>query len=402
VYAATPTGCPQDAGTKQLTHVPLLDFGGVHVGDTKTLELVIANTGTEPVTTGGVEFGSSYEEWPFTLHELVGLCSQKTLAPGATCVYHVQFGPKSAGTRVGSLRFQSDASSGWHEVELRGEGLIGTAPGTPEEKPGPGAPKVLPCYPGGLDINGNVYSTTGTVAYGLIKSGSGSLTGTLVWGESPDPATPAKNVQVSLSGAGPLSTPVWVSHTAADLTGVRNAGGEPGRWYGLEFSTKYFYRYVVETAYGTDKGPVCSFKTPDFESGRAKQVPNGVQVPIRNPEQGSRVTGKIVNLCQGLSEMDTFRCLFDRSGSGRMARASRASAVAAAALRTLGKVTIRKARKGRLTVKIPFSRKQIPAARRLRKSGIRWVTVEITIRTRSGGTLAVRQPVKLVLPKPRR
>jgi len=117
VIALGGTGTASLVGTLSLAG---LHFGGVLLGTSSGLAIVVTNVGGAPVQLGYIG-ASGATPGDFTLG--TG-CNGLALAPGQSCVILIVFAPQAAGARSASLTIPSDASNGPTVVGLDGLGVV--------------------------------------------------------------------------------------------------------------------------------------------------------------------------------------------------------------------------------------------------------------------------------------
>jgi len=103
------------------THSPsAMSFGQVPVGSTSAAQTItVANTGSAPLTLGnGVLSGTNSGSFL----KAGDTCSNKTVAPGATCQVGLQFKPLTSGNLSATFTITDNSSSSPHIVTLSGTG----------------------------------------------------------------------------------------------------------------------------------------------------------------------------------------------------------------------------------------------------------------------------------------
>ena len=93
-----------------------LSFGSVAVATSAALPLMLANTGTAPITGVALAITGDYA--------ITQPCALATLVPGSSCPVTVTFTPIASGTRSGTLTVTSSDASSPAPVPLTGSGLL--------------------------------------------------------------------------------------------------------------------------------------------------------------------------------------------------------------------------------------------------------------------------------------
>jgi hypothetical protein len=116
---------PSPALTMSVTS---LDFGAVQVNKQETLQVMLASSGTAPVTISstaiaGAQFGIASSSFPAGITSLPA-----TLNPGQQITLNIAFQPTATGAVTGDLTVSSDASGAATNVALTGNGVPAPAP----------------------------------------------------------------------------------------------------------------------------------------------------------------------------------------------------------------------------------------------------------------------------------
>lgn len=114
-------GSSQPSPTRVIRVTGNLTFGNVSVGQSRTLNITIANTGNAKLTWRGLTASGSIRP------VLTANPAKGTVAPGASVKVGVRFTPVSVATYSGTVTVDSDATSGPSSIPATG---TGTAPAT--------------------------------------------------------------------------------------------------------------------------------------------------------------------------------------------------------------------------------------------------------------------------------
>jgi hypothetical protein len=198
VYGST------SAPAKELVVSPTLDFGSVTTGTSKSLNLLLSNMGTSPLTFSGVTAPAA----PFSVTGAPA--NGATLAAGASTTMTVAFAPTAAVAYTSSLVIGSDGGNA--TVSLTGLG---------------GAPANLVVAPLNNDFGSVVVGTSKTMSFILQNTGGSDLTITT----SNPPAHGAFVAQTSLpvgsiipAGQSVTETVQFASSAAGTLSDVWQVG----------------------------------------------------------------------------------------------------------------------------------------------------------------------------------
>src|SRR5262245_49726413 len=118
-------GVQQANAVSPLTFDPAgVRFGYVDFGQTKTLPVVMTNTGTTAINVVGITAPAS----PFGISGLAPL----TLAPGQSTTFNVSFQPTVAGVLAGKVLISNNASTTPLTLMLYGTGVAGVLSANPK------------------------------------------------------------------------------------------------------------------------------------------------------------------------------------------------------------------------------------------------------------------------------
>ncbi|MDO8189078.1 choice-of-anchor D domain-containing protein [Conexibacter sp. JD483] len=141
------------AGAVSISPSPAFDYGDVELGKQAPQQFTVTNSGDGQLQIDAIDGIYVSEYWltsmPPRSTEFVAtddLCSDRTLAPGASCTVTVAFKPTTLGEQRAELLVMSDAYDGPDPVALTGVGIEPAPEPRPEPRPEP-TPQPQPATP---------------------------------------------------------------------------------------------------------------------------------------------------------------------------------------------------------------------------------------------------------------